>query len=178
MITFWTDDRVAELRLLVSRGLSASEISRHFGGAVTRNAVIGKAYRIKCLFPPKGLHKTNGPDDPVPPGVSVHDTTLRAKVIRARARKRVTAVEPPPVVEPIVTKPVVVERRPQRLRRLLELENNQCRWPFDQDDGTRLFCGDPCRDDATPYCAEHHSLAYRRRQPTSLNDYGGHNGER
>lgn len=41
----WTDDRIARLKELWKKGLSASQIAGELGG-VTRNAVIGKAHRL------------------------------------------------------------------------------------------------------------------------------------
>lgn len=41
----WTDERVATLKELWEKGLSASQIASELGG-VTRNAVIGKAHRM------------------------------------------------------------------------------------------------------------------------------------
>src|ERR1700747_2868372 len=41
----WSDDRVEQLKLLWTEGLSASQIARALGG-VTRNAVIGKVHRL------------------------------------------------------------------------------------------------------------------------------------
>ena len=42
----WTDDRVESLRKLWLDGLSASQIAKHLGGGLTRNAVIGKVHRL------------------------------------------------------------------------------------------------------------------------------------
>lgn len=42
----WTDDRVALLTKLWGEGKTAAEIAKELGG-VTRNAVIGKAHRLK-----------------------------------------------------------------------------------------------------------------------------------
>jgi GcrA cell cycle regulator len=42
----WTDDRVALLKRLWGEGKTAAEIAKELGG-VTRNAVIGKAHRLK-----------------------------------------------------------------------------------------------------------------------------------
>ena len=41
----WTEERVATLKELWEKGLSASQIATELGG-VTRNAVIGKAHRM------------------------------------------------------------------------------------------------------------------------------------
>ncbi|HOO50302.1 MAG TPA: GcrA family cell cycle regulator, partial [Alphaproteobacteria bacterium] len=42
----WTDERVAILKRLWGEGKTAAEIAKLIGG-VTRNAVIGKAHRLK-----------------------------------------------------------------------------------------------------------------------------------
>tara|TARA_R110002096_G_scaffold87253_1_gene200297 strand:+ start:8031 stop:8513 length:483 start_codon:yes stop_codon:yes gene_type:complete len=42
----WTDERVAKLRELWDKGLSASQIAKELAEGVTRNAVIGKAHRM------------------------------------------------------------------------------------------------------------------------------------
>ena len=42
----WTDERVALLKKLWGEGKTAAEIAKELGG-VTRNAVIGKAHRLK-----------------------------------------------------------------------------------------------------------------------------------
>ena len=45
-----------------------------------------------------------------------------------------------------------------RLVRLAELEHDQCRYPYDADNGT-LFCGQP-KAPIGPYCQAHHDLCY------------------
>ena len=55
----WFDDRVAVLKDLWAKGLSASQIAVQLGG-VTRNAVIGKAHRL-------GLEKRPSPINPSSP---------------------------------------------------------------------------------------------------------------
>jgi GcrA cell cycle regulator len=47
MSEYWTEDRVAELRKLWGDGKSATDISRHFSGEVSRSAVIGKVHRLR-----------------------------------------------------------------------------------------------------------------------------------
>lgn len=48
----WTDERVAKLRELWDKGLSASQIARELAEGVTRNAVIGKAHRMNLASRP------------------------------------------------------------------------------------------------------------------------------
>jgi GcrA cell cycle regulator len=50
----WTDERVALLKKLWEKGLSASQIASELGG-VTRNAVIGKAHRMGLASRPSPL---------------------------------------------------------------------------------------------------------------------------
>lgn len=42
----WSEDRIAKLRELWDKGLSASQIAAELAEGVTRNAVIGKAHRL------------------------------------------------------------------------------------------------------------------------------------
>ncbi len=46
----WTDDVVEKLKTLVAEGLSAGLIAREFGSNCSRNAIIGKAFRIGLKF--------------------------------------------------------------------------------------------------------------------------------
>jgi len=43
----WTDERVTVLKQLWGEGKTAAEIAKELGEGVTRNAVIGKAHRLK-----------------------------------------------------------------------------------------------------------------------------------
>ncbi len=54
----WTDDRIAKLKKLWDRGLSASKIASELG-EVTRNAVIGKAHRLSLESRPSPV-KSDG----------------------------------------------------------------------------------------------------------------------
>ncbi len=48
----WTEERVAKLRELWDKGLSASQIATALAEGVTRNAVIGKAHRMNLASRP------------------------------------------------------------------------------------------------------------------------------
>ena len=56
----WTDERIDRLKELWSRGMTASQIADELG-AVSRNAVIGKAHRL-------GLQSRPSPVKPKEPG--------------------------------------------------------------------------------------------------------------
>ncbi len=56
----WTDDRIALLKELWEKGLSASQIAGELGG-VTRNAVIGKAHRMGLSSRPSPVKGDSAP---------------------------------------------------------------------------------------------------------------------
>lgn len=51
----WTDERVARLKELWDKGLSASQIAQELGDGLSRNAVIGKAHRMGLSARPSPL---------------------------------------------------------------------------------------------------------------------------
>src|SRR3546814_8907536 len=55
----WTNDRVAELMRLWEAGRSASEIGRLLG--VSKNSVVGKAYRMKLQARPSPIKRGSAP---------------------------------------------------------------------------------------------------------------------
>lgn len=64
----WTDDRIAKLKKMWEKGLSASQIAEELG-EVTRNAVIGKAHRLGLSgrpSPVKSKEKKKAKSKPAP----------------------------------------------------------------------------------------------------------------
>ncbi len=55
----WNDERIAQLKQLWEQGLSASSIGRVLG--VTKNAVVGKAHRLKLSSRPSPIRKSSKP---------------------------------------------------------------------------------------------------------------------
>ncbi|MEE8294503.1 MAG: GcrA family cell cycle regulator [Sphingomonadales bacterium] len=43
----WTDEKIKKLKSLWGKGLTASQIATEIGDGISRNAVIGKAHRLK-----------------------------------------------------------------------------------------------------------------------------------
>lgn len=133
----WTDERVALLKKLWGEGKTAAEIAKELGG-VTRNAVIGKAHRLKL--------------------------SSRVSPIQQNTKKVVKKVEEKPVVKksrPMKPKPEVITKPVGELYQLSELKERMCRWPIgDPKEENFGFCGD--RNIAgLPYCAEHAKIAYQ-----------------
>ncbi len=56
----WTDERIATLKELWEKGLSASQIAAELAEGVTRNAVIGKAHRMGLSSRPSPVKADSG----------------------------------------------------------------------------------------------------------------------
>lgn len=130
----WTDERVALLKKLWGEGRTAAEIARSLGGGFTRNAVIGKAHRLK-------LSSRISP-------VSSTPKVKAANTQRVHVPK-VKAAPPPPVKIDV-----------KRIK-FVDLKERMCRWPLgDPQDADFAFCGCSAVP-GLPYCADHARMAYQ-----------------
>lgn len=144
----WTDDRVKLLKQLWGEGKTAAEIAKELGG-VTRNAVIGKAHRLK-------LNSRLSP--------------IQQNVKKTKSERKDVARAPTPVRK-IEFKGLGIKLR--------DLENDMCRWPSgDPKDKDFVFCGCK-RIEGLPYCAEHCKAAYQvqtRSRTLNANDFNNDAG--
>ncbi|MFN3349088.1 GcrA family cell cycle regulator [Pseudorhodoplanes sp.] len=140
MTTFvWSPEVVARLREHWQAGLSASQCARainnEFGTSISRNAVIGKARRMRL---PTRNYRTRQ----LPP------TQWFSRGRPLRATRIALAVSPPPLISGggVTT---------------AELKPEHCRWPFGDPclPGFR-FCG-ARRLEPLSYCPAHALIAYR-----------------
>ena len=128
----WTDDRVALLKKLWGEGKTAAEIAATLGG-VTRNAVIGKAHRLKLSGRVSPIQQNKKPKTP-------------ANTVKKPERKPRLKPEEIPVGKKL---------------KLAELSGNMCRWPSgDPKEDDFGFCGGKGIS-GLPYCAEHAKVAYQ-----------------
>lgn len=135
----WTDDRVSLLKRLWGEGRTAAEIAKELGG-VTRNAVIGKAHRLKLSGRVSPIQQNN------------------KKPIERKVSERVSVVQTksPSLPEKILKKPAN-----SQLYSLMDLKPRACRWPVgDPKEAHFGFCGENSMT-GLPYCAEHAKLAYQ-----------------
>lgn len=152
----WTEERVALLRELYPKGLSASQIAARLG-YVTRNAVIGKATRLgltKRKAKPATDQKTM--TRPTRKQFSQH-TVLALREVHAAMK----AAEPLPA--PTKTKRTDIREPKPLMIPLLDLLDHHCRWPFDVPDRAAgedsfLFCGHD-REKGSSYCPAHAVMA-------------------
>lgn len=130
----WTDERVELLTKLWGEGKTAAEIAKELGG-VTRNAVIGKAHRLKLSNRVSPIQQNKKPA--VVKAVAPAPSLPERKIQKAASQDNRQGVP------------------------LVDLKANQCRWPLgDPREESFGFCG--CKNIAgLPYCAEHAKVAYQ-----------------
>lgn len=166
-MTFWTDERIAELRRLAPDH-TASQITTKLG-AKSRSAVIGKIHRLKLVLNPD---RPRGQERP-----NINRCSLAAKAAVSKTAHLgsspgtgaipclgSSAVEPRPV------KSVVAGSTPARDSTiggryqcdLVHLSATTCRFPCWGDAtpiGERRYCG-AMAVDGLPYCHAHCRIAY------------------
>jgi GcrA cell cycle regulator len=166
----WTDAKIQILRDLWGTGQSASDIAKHLGG-MTRNAVIGKANRLK-LSQQAAASKTTAPASATTkaavvaqmqpkaktmlraaPSMAAPDATPRTVLLkRATPAQAVAAPQAKPVLK--------AQTKPQPVSALKTTER-QCRWPFgDPRSADFKFCGCGALE-TLPYCLDHARIAYQ-----------------
>ena len=128
----WSDDRVAVLKKLWGEGKTAAEIAKELGEGVTRNAVIGKAHRLK-------LSSRMSP---------IQQNTKKVKTVSDAATAPRRVMKKVPIY---LGKEVKME----------DLRDKMCRWPNgDPQTDDFSFCG--CKTmEAMPYCENHAAIAYQ-----------------
>ena len=106
----WNPAKLVTMTRMWAEGASAAEIGREIG--MTRNAVLGKAHRLR---------------------MPSHQSKVKTAGGRPKGRK--------PVRPAVLAKPKPVES-PPRPCKLFDLQWNSCRWPHgDPCDPAFYFCG-------------------------------------
>lgn len=155
MSRFWTDEKLREAKRLQKAGASAADISRHFRGAVSRSAVIGKFYREGIARPapsaPKGVKQKRRPARPSKRKRPMSRDVSASTGLPLRPPRQRTA-RPDPL------------GRPEGTVSLLDLQHHgECRWPYgDPRDADFTFCARKA-DKGDSYCPEH--MAFRDPPP-------------
>lgn len=148
----WTDDRIATLKKLWGEGISASQIGGVIG--VSRNAVIGKAGRLKLVH--GGHSKSNVR---ARPAGGKRDRTGNAGQPKAAAIRHRMAYRPP--VLPIPLEPEEGVDVTGRHLGLLDVGAHDCKWLSGDPLAEHTFCGKPVKEGAA-WCPEHHARVYLR----------------
>jgi GcrA cell cycle regulator len=149
----WTDDRVAVLTKMWGEGKTAAEIAKTLGG-VTRNAVIGKAHRLKL----------SNRASPIPQPKKAANANASAANPAKVEKKRFTAKPQKDEHDHIavVKAPETKKEIPAGGRvAMVDLSPRQCRWPSgDPREDDFSFCGEESVQ-GLPYCLDHCQVAYQ-----------------
>lgn len=140
----WTPEREADLKRMHRNRLSAAQCALFFGCGCTRNAVIGKLYRL-------GLTSDDGGAARMPSRAMRVPKPPRPPRVRAEAPPRLPKA---PMPKPKITDVARVS--------ILELTNFTCRWPVGNPATEGFgYCGLPQGDlqGGRPYCPDHAAIA-------------------
>ena len=138
----WTPEKVEKLKELWGKGSTANEIAQILGG-VTRNAVIGKAHRLKLA----GRVQSTKTQKQNKPATSVQSKEERNISRRSRFKS------------------LLLDKNfePENPKKLEELDDKNCRWPIGHPDEENFyFCGrSPI--EGFSYCKLHVLYAFQTR---------------
>lgn len=147
-IVTWNETRIEELKKLWEQGLSASAIGKALG--VSKNAVVGKAHRLKLPARPSPIRR--GARPVVKRVAALPPKPITMPGLRHNARS--TSLQTSLVNLPPATPPAMMTRR------AVARGVKSCLWPLG-DPGASDFHF--CNGEVVPgksYCAEHCQKAY------------------
>ena len=139
----WTEEKVAKLKELWGSGKTASQIAEIIGG-VSRNAVIGKSFRLNLSAKIKTRKATSNKEF----------ENSNQENIKTGRRGRKSKF-----------KSLIIEKdfEPENPKQLEELDESSCKWPIGHpDEKDFYFCGRSSLKDFS-YCRLHLLYAYQPR---------------
>ena len=140
----WNEEKVAKLKELWGKGnYTASQIAEIIGG-LSRNAVIGKAFRLNLSAKIKTRTATSNKS---------FDDGLEEKTIKNRRSKKSKF------------KSLIIEKdfEPENPKQLEELTDNDCKYPIGHPDEPNFyFCGRSSLKDFS-YCKLHLLFSYQQK---------------
>ena len=137
----WTEEKVAKLKELWGSGKTASQIAEIIGG-VSRNAVIGKSFRLNLSAKIKTRKATSNKE---------FENSSNEKINKSKKGRRSKF------------KSLIIEKdfEPENPKQLEELDENSCKWPIGHpDEKSFYFCGRSSLKDFS-YCKLHLLYAYQ-----------------
>ncbi|PHX88946.1 MAG: hypothetical protein CK535_04265 [Pelagibacteraceae bacterium] len=137
----WNEEKVKKLKELWGKGSTASQIAQIIGD-VSRNAVIGKANRLKL----SGKIKTRSSISNRNFNNSLEEDNNKIKISRKSRFKS-----------------LIIEKdfEPENPKQIEELDENSCKWPIGHPDEKNFyFCGRSSLKDFS-YCKLHLLYAYQ-----------------
>ena len=137
----WTEEKVAKLKELWGSGKTASQIAEIIGG-VSRNAVIGKSFRLNLSAKIKTRKATSNKE---------FENSSNEKINKSKRGRRSKF------------KSLIIEKdfEPENPKQLEELDENSCKWPIGHpNEKSFYFCGRSSLKDFS-YCKLHLLYAYQ-----------------
>jgi GcrA cell cycle regulator len=152
----WAEDTIQRLRKLWDEGLSTAAIGRQLG--VTKNAVVGKAHRLRLPQRESPIRYTSEPRPRKPrtPRVAKDSLPLLACL---------SGSAPPPaplkVYVPRIRHPEAPMALPTPAKSVFVSPPKPCCWPLGdpKDKENFRFCDEPSKF-GRPYCRKHCEIAY------------------
>lgn len=177
--THWTKEKIEQLQTLWEEGLSANQIANKLGN-ITRNAVIGKIYRLglsgrsRKVSPisidiPSNFRKTehdnfelvDKPSQQNPPSSTCrNEEPSRTYTLNPELFQEDT--NPPDHPIDYKVEDCLPPENTCRRIQLIDLKVNMCRWPIgDPSSPDFYFCGNKVKK-TFPYCQYHLTIGYQR----------------
>jgi GcrA cell cycle regulator len=161
----WTEERTELLKQLWAKGLSCSQIAAELSGDISRNAVIGKAHRLKldrrAPSPAPKRKREKLPKLPAtPPAGRTHANAGNPSGWNGKVR-------PTPPVAPVAVMEAIMVDTPKPVHILDRDMRKECAWPLwanrhDVAYSDLLCCGNPIAPGEPSYCECHLSVSLRR----------------
>ena len=161
----WTEQQIETLKKMWGNGYSANDIAKNLGGGVTRNAVIGKAHRLKLSAGAAASRcAVDHPSKTVGVVVAKINKVSGKRRSMLRAMPPVQASDKPAAMTTIVRRPVLrpieTARRSEGIP-VTKAGERHCRWPIgDPRSPDFRFCGCETQE-GLPYCTHHARIAYQ-----------------
>jgi GcrA cell cycle regulator len=157
----WTNERIERLQKLWLEGWSASRIAAELANGITRNAVIGKVFRLGLSGrnpkasagnhpashsqnkPARRAHQRHAAQPQIIGNTALIMHPLEIEVPALRTASEVVV----PISEPVT---------------IIDLRESMCRWPIGDpvQPGFR-YCGAKKIPGPSPYCACHSAIAFQ-----------------
>jgi len=140
-MTTWSYERIETLTKLLDEGLSYREIAQRLGHGLTRNAVLGKAYRMGYRYPERTpQHKRQ----------ARKRSSKAARAFRERGREPYRPKPPTPLP--------ANDLAPTTLVTFADLSESGCRWIYGEPGKGGGFCPHD-KLEGVSYCAAHQAKA-------------------
>ena len=160
----WTPAQIETLRTLWAEGHSTAEIGRRMG--ITKNAVVGRAHRLRLESRPSPINCIgNGPSPRKPRCAPLVTLAPVAAAIIPSGGGR----DAPLTAHVAPSAPATGSGQP-----ISRAGRGECQFiPGLPRGENTVFCGQPVASLATPYCAEHHAVCYVRKtaKPTAADGF-------